>query len=407
MFIDFLFHLRACGLRVSLTEWMMLTEALVRGHARCNLTVFYDVARSVLVKDEGAYDLYDRAFAAYFQGVEATFELDDRLWEWLQNPVLPRPLTPEELAQLEAWDLDTLRRELERRLREQQERHDGGNRWIGTGGTSPFGHGGTHPAGVRVGGTGGGRSAVQVAETRRFRNLRRDRVLDTRQLGAALRRLKRLARKEGEPKLDLEETIDTSAKNGGEIELVFRPPRTNRVKLALMMDVGGSMDPHSELCERLFSAAHAAHHFKAFKHYFFHNCIYGRLYSDMTRLEGEATHDVLRQLDATWSVIVVGDAWMSPYELTHVGGSIYYYDHNRVPGLTWLQRLREKVPNSVWLNPEPERIWAAESVRLIRDVYPMYRLTLDGLSEAVDVLRGARPNTPTSTRLRVADTRWY
>jgi len=394
MFTSFFIHLRGHGLKVTLTEWLTLIRALADGHARANVSVFYHLARAVLIKSETHYDAYDRAFAAYFSGVERQFDVTEEILEWLANPVLPRDLTPEEIAALRTYDFGELRRLFEERMREQKERHDGGGKWIGTGGTSPFGHGGVHPAGVRVGGSGGGRSAVQVASERRFRNLRGDRVLDTRQIGMALRRLRRLGKGEGPEELDLDATIDKSARDGGEIDLVFAPPRKNRVKLLLLLDVGGSMDPHAELSERLFSAAHAANHFKSFEHRFFHNCVYERLYADIYHLRGEPTHETLKKIDRTWSVIVVGDAWMSPYELTHAGGAIDFFHHNRDSGLTWLRRLRERCPRSVWLNPEPERIWRAPSIRIVREVFPMYELTLEGLAAAVDVLGGRRPNRP-------------
>ncbi|MEM6732459.1 MAG: VWA domain-containing protein, partial [Myxococcota bacterium] len=394
MFVDFLFHLRAHGIKVSTTEWLSLMHALVHGYSRANLTVFYDVARACVVKSEANYDRYDQAFASFFNGVSADLDLTEELLDWLGDPVLPRELTPEELAMLEAWDLDRLREELEERLRQQNERHDRGNRWVGTGGTSPFGHGGKNPAGIRIGGPGGGRSAVQVAELRRFRNLRNDRVLDTRSIGMALRRLRRLARESGPEELDLEKTIDKTAREGGEIDLVFAPPRANRIKLLLLMDVGGSMDPHTELCERLFSAAHAASHFKAFRTLFFHNCPYDRLYEDMHQWKGPKTEDVFREVDSTWSLVFVGDAWMAPYELTHQGGAIYFGHQNRRTGLEWLLEFRQKVPNSLWLNPEPRRLWHADTIAMVHSVFPMFELTLDGLSAAVDVLRGAKPNRP-------------
>ncbi len=285
-----------------------------RWSARADLNTFYHLARCLLIKRESEYDTYDRAFASFFCGIESTPDISDELLEWLKNPILPE-ISEEDRKKLRAFDLDELARRFRELLEEQKERHDGGNRWIGTGGTSPFGHGGEHPTGVRVGGAGGGRSAVQVAGSRRFRNLRSDRILDTRQIGIALRRLKRLDRDEGPEELELDETIDESARNGGEIELVFGPPRRNRIKLLLLMDVGGSMDSFTHLCERLFSAAHAANHFKQFEHRFFHNCVYERLYSDMQTLRGEQTTDVLKKLDHTWSAIIVGDAWMAPSEL--------------------------------------------------------------------------------------------
>ena len=217
MFSDFLFQLRAHGLKVSFTEWLALMRAMAEGHSRADLSHFYHLARALLIKRETQYDLYDQVFAQHFRGIERQFDLSDELLEWLADPQLPRQLTAAERSALEALDLDELRRRFEQRLKEQKERHDGGSRWIGTGGTSPFGHGGTHPTGVRVGGSGGGRSAVQVASARRFRNLRSDRILDTRQIGMALRRLRRLGKDGGPEELDLEATIDSSARNGGDI----------------------------------------------------------------------------------------------------------------------------------------------------------------------------------------------
>jgi len=393
LFTDFFFHLRGYGLNVSLTEWLSLMKALATGHSRADLTVFYNLARSLLVKRETDFDLYDRAFASFFRELEDEVHIDEEVMAWLEDPRLPE-ISKEDLARLEALDFDELRRRFEKTLEEQDERHDGGNRWIGTGGTSPFGHRGTHPSGVRIGGEGGARSAVQVASERRFRNLRSDRILDTRQIGLALRRLRRLARDSGPEELDLDLTIDQSARNGGEIDLVFSPPRRNRIQLLLLMDVGGSMDPHVEVCEQLFSAAHAAQHFKHFEFRFFHNCVYERLYTDISRWKGEPTSEVLARLDPTWSVLFVGDAWMGPWELTRAGGAIDYYHSNSDSGLSWLKRIRERCASSVWLNPEPERIWDAPTIEMIRHLFPMYELTIDGLTEAVDVLRGARPNRP-------------
>ncbi len=392
MFVDFFYHLRGYGLKVTITEWLALIRALAIGYSRADLHVFYNLARCLMVKREADFDNYDRAFASFFMGVENHFDISDELLEWLSKPELPRELTDEERAKLEALDLDELRERFKELLDEQKERHDGGNRWIGTGGTSPFGHGGEHPTGVRIGGSGGGRSAVQVATDRRFRNLRSDRILDTRQIGLALRRLRKLGKDEGPEELDIDETIDSSARNAGEIDLVFRPPKRNRIKLLLLIDVGGSMDPHTLLCERLFSAAHKANHFKKFEFKFFHNCVYENLYTDISRWKGAPTSRILKRLDHTWSVCLVGDAWMSPYELTHTGGAIDYYHSNQVTGLDWLRKFRDRCPNSIWLNPEPRRIWNAPTIHLIRQVYPMFELTIDGLTEGIDVLRGIRPN---------------
>lgn len=390
MFSGFLFHLRAHGLKVSLTEWLTLIEALAGGYGRASLAGLYHLGRSVLVKREAHFDLYDRCFAEYFYGVEGSLDVSDELLAWLEQPKAMPELSPEELAALEALDLDELTERFKQRLEEQKERHDGGNKWVGTGGTSPFGHGGRNPAGIRVGGKGGGRSAVQVAEQRRFQNLRSDRVLDTRQVGVALRRLRRLAKDTGPLELDVDATIDKTAREGGEIDLVFSPERQNRVKLLLLMDVGGSMDPHTARSEQLFSAAHKATHFRAFRHYYFHNCPYGVLYEDMAIHKSVPTESVLTQLDRTWSIVVVGDAWMSPYELTHQSGAVWLYEKNARPGLEWLRAFREKTERIVWLNPEPRQIWEAPSVRMVRSLFPMFELSLDGISEAVDALRGVK-----------------
>ena len=394
MLIDFFLLLRARGIPASTTEFLHLMKALSMGLAQVSLPRFYALSRSLLVKNEAHFDLFDRVFAEYFEGVEFVDILPDALLDWLANAIEPRRLSPDELAALEKLDLDELRKRFEEMLQKQKERHDGGSRFIGTGGTSPYGHGGQHPSGVRVGGQGGGRSAMQIAGKRRFRNLRKDRVLDTRQIGLALRRLRRLQRDGHEEELDLDETIDATARNAGDIELVFRPPRENNVKLLLLMDVGGSMDPFVELCEQLFSATHAATHFKQFKYYFFHNCPYGRLYKDMIRMMGRPTGEVLLEIDNSWRVIFVGDAYMHPYELYETGGAIDYSQHNTQTGYNWLQRFRERVPRSVWLNPEPKRIWNSPTISAVRSVFPMFELTLEGLGDAVDVLRGVRSNLP-------------
>ncbi|MBK04928.1 MAG: VWA containing CoxE family protein [Deltaproteobacteria bacterium] len=394
MFVDFFYLLRSRGIKVSITEWLALMEALALDLSGTSLTRFYHLCRSVCVKNEAHFDLYDISFAEYFHDVEPPEDLTEKVLDWLKDPKFPRELTEEELAQLEVLDLETLREQFEERMREQEERHDGGNRWVGTGGTSPFGHGGQHPSGVRLGGEGRNRSAVQVATKRRFRNLRHDRVLDVRQLGIALRQLRRLTRDGRPDELDIDETIDMTAKNAGEIEMVFRPERKNTVKLLLLMDVGGSMTAYSQLCERLFSAAHAATHFKAFKYYYFHNCPYEALYSDMARREGEPTAKILQDLDKDWFCFIVGDAAMAPYELTAKGGAIDYFHYNDEPGYVWLQRISQRFPRSVWLNPEPKRYWESTMTTvMIREIFDMYSLSLDGIEEAIRELRQKRQET--------------
>ncbi len=391
MFINFFYHLRARGLPLSTTEFLALLDALAQGLSRQSLEHFYVVARSILVKRPEHYDIYDQAFAEFFK--DAEFDpallagLHDELMKWLQNPKAPPQLSPEELAKLKEMGLDELREAFEKRLKEQDERHDGGSHWIGTGGTSPFGHGGKNPAGVRVGGSGGNRSAVQIASERRFKNLRKDLTLDVRDIGMALRRLRQLTREGSQEALDLQATIDQTARNAGYIELVFRPPRENNVKLLLLCDVGGSMTPYTRLTSRLFSAAHQASHFKSFQSYYFHNCPYETLFTDMEQSEGKPTEEVFRNLDKTWRCIVVGDAAMAPTELTAEGGSVDYWHYNDKPGLYYLRKLEEIVPRTVWINPDKPAWWGSWSTKTIQKIFEMYPFTMQGLEDAVDELR--------------------
>lgn len=391
MFTGFFYHLRRRGLPVSVQEWMTLLEGLKLGLASESLHGFYFLSRSVLVKSEARFDLFDQCFAEYFKGAEVPPELKDELQGWLADAPLPRPLSEEEMARLKSLDLDELRRQFEERLAEQKERHDGGNRWVGTGGTSPFGNAGRHPTGVRVHGESMWRSAVQVAAARRFRNLRSDLVLDTRQLSLALKKLRRLAREGVHEEIDVDASIRATAKNAGEIELVMRPERKNSVKVLLLMDVGGSMTAHTRVSEQLFSAAHSLNHFKEFRHYFFHNCVYDFLFTDTQRLETVSTADVLQYIGEDWYLIVVGDAAMSPFELTAPGGCIDYFHHNEDPGLVWLDRLRRRVPRAVWLNPEPAPYWEIPSAQLVRRVFAdMFPLTIAGLDDGIAALRRKR-----------------
>jgi uncharacterized protein with von Willebrand factor type A (vWA) domain len=395
LFGEFFFGLRDAGVRVGLSEWMALMQALAEGYVRPDLTDFYHVARALLVKHEAAFDLYDQVFAAVFADGAMPTGLADELLRWLEDPKPPPTLSPEELEALDALPLDKLRELFEQRLQEQTERHDGGNRWIGTGGTSPFGHGGRNPAGVRVGGGGGGRSAIQVASERRFRDYRSDRILDTRDMAVALKKLRRLTRHEGEPELDVDESIDETSKNAGELSLIFRPPRRNEARVLLLMDVGGSMDPYAHLVERLFSAASGLNHWRKFEAFAFHNCPYEKLYSSMWGGEGVPTVDVLRDRPEETFLIMVGDASMAPSELTSQNGAIDYYHRNDTPGLVWLHRLRSRFRRAVWLNPMPETWWRGYSIELIASVFPMFPLSLEGLDRSVDALvKGRTPEVP-------------
>lgn len=393
MFLNLFLALRDSGVNVSLQEFLVFLQAVKVGLVDANVDGLYTVARALLVKRESDYDRFDAAFAEVFHGIESHFRISDALEDWLNDPRMPA-FSPEDIAALEALDLEELAKLFEERLREQKERHDGGNHWIGTGGTSPFGNSGAHPSGMRVGGQGGGRSAMQVATARRFRHLRHDVVLDTRHFAVALKRLRRLNDRRGREELSVEKTIDKTARDAGELNLVFEREKANKLRLMLLVDTGGSMDPHAEISEQLFSAAHASKSFKNFEMYAFHNCVYERLYKNIATGDARMTEDVLAGMDDSWVTIIVGDAWMHPFELSQVGGAIYYGHHNQRTGMEWLQLIRRKCPQSVWLNPEPPRIWEATSARLIRTIFPMFSLSVDGLTEAIDTLRGVRPNRP-------------
>jgi uncharacterized protein with von Willebrand factor type A (vWA) domain len=367
---------------------MMLLEALSYDLAESSLDRFYYLARSVLVKSESLYDSFDQAFLLCFRDHAQDFDFKKELADWLNRSVDPsqRPKLPEGLEKL---DLHELRRRFLERLQEQMEEHHGGNRWIGTGGTSPFGHSGAHPSGIRIGGPGGGRMAVKVAEERRFANYRHDRILDTRQLQVALKRLRKLERVGLPEELQMEKTIAQTCKNAGEIELVFEACRKNQTELILMMDVGGSMDVYSQLVESLFSAAHAARHFKSFHHFYFHNCVYQKTYTNIERDEWVATEDLFRKFRKSHLVMMVGDACMNPYELFVANGHLNYWETNPTSGIDWIKRIKEHFPKIVWMNPEPTDHWEAyPSIVGISKVVPMFPLTIEGLTEAIGALKG-------------------
>lgn len=394
MLVDFLFELRKQGLKVSTHEWNTLMEALGKGLHESTLEGFYDVARAICVKDITEFDAFDLAFLAYFKDVH--LELDgvtDDLLSWLKDPKRFEGMTDEQRKLLESLDLERLRQLFEERLKEQKERHDGGNKWIGTGGRSPFGHGGEHPTGLRVGGPGGGKSAMQVAGERRYREYRKDVILDVRQIDMALRGLRKLGREGALDELDLDATVDETCRNAGELELVFSPPRRNRMKVTLLMDVGGSMDPYAELASRLFTAASRSGRFARFRSYYFHNCVYDKVYDDARFREPVDVAELIATSDRDERLIFVGDALMHPAELLDRGGSIYYYHHNPTAGIEWLRRLADHFRRAAWLNPEPRRYWPRTTIEVISSVFPMYELTLDGLEDAVRYLvrGGERP----------------
>src|SRR3990167_268140 len=313
MFFDFFFDLRRAKLPVSLAEWMTLLMALAKGQIH-SLDDFYCVSRALLIKRETQFDLFDRVFLSHFKDMPFPVPLLDELKDWLATPIARREFSTEELAALQKLPLDEMMRLLEERLKEQKERHDGGGKWIGTGGTSPFGHSGYNPQGIRIGGQSTSRSAVKVAAERRFRNYRSDLILDTRQMKVALKKLRFLRREGALCDLDLDLTIDKTCKGGGAIDLVFKPEARNDMRVLLLMDVGGTMDPYAMLVSQLFSAAHASSHFKDFQFFYFHNCVYSHVYTDMARFKKIPTTDIFRKYSDKYRLIVVGDAAMHPGE---------------------------------------------------------------------------------------------
>jgi len=388
--IDFFLHLKAARLPVSTREFLTLLEALDARVVSLSLDDFYFLARTALVKDEAQFDRFDLAFAAYFKGVEAIFDIRAEIpEEWLRKE-FERLLTDDDRRKIEALGgFDKLMQTFRQRLAEQRERHAGGRKWIGTGGTSPFGAYGFNPEGIRIGDTGGGqRSAVKVWDERTFRNLDGDVELNTRNLKVALRKLRRFAREGVPEELDMDGTIEGTARNAGWLDLHLVPERRNRVKVLLFLDVGGSMDPHVQACEELFAAAKSE--FRHLEHFYFHNCVYDYVWRDNARRRNErvATWDVLRTYGPDWRLIFVGDAAMSPYELVETGGSVEY--QNDEPGVLWLKRLVEHFRKTIWWNPEPQRGWEyTRSTQIVLSAIgpKMFPLTLDGVARGIDALR--------------------
>lgn len=393
MFLDLFYGLREAGVPVAIQEWMALVQALEKGLHGSSLLRFYHVARVCLVKSETYYDAFDRVFARVFKGVEGSLDITDEVMEWLRDPRNFPGLTPEQMAQLERLTSDELMRRFLETLAEQNERHDGGGRWVGTGGRSPFGHGGQHPTGIRVGGTSRNRSAMKVAEERHFEDYRTDVSYDVRQMRVALKKLRHLTRAGQASELDLDETIDETCRNAGEIELVFRPPRRNNVRLLLMMDVGGTMDPYFEPVSSLLTALHEEHGLREFKAVYFHNCVYDVVHTSasMSASDELPTGDLLRRLDERWKLLVVGDAAMHPAELMEPYGNIDPRRTSATPGIDWLHQLSDHFLRTAWLNPDEPRLWQhSHTVRLIRRLFPMYHLSVEGVAEAVNALVGAR-----------------
>jgi len=386
--IDFFLHLKSRKLPVSTKEYLTLLEALRQHVCDQSMDSFYFLARACLVKDESNYDRFDQAFGEYFKGVENLpgFEADIPE-DWL-TLLAKRYLTPEDKAKLEKLGWDKLMEEFGKRLQEQQGRHQGGHKWIGTGGSSPYGAQGFHPEGIRIGPeSAGNRTAVKVWDVREYRNLSSDIELGTRNIKIALRRLRRFAREGAPEELDLDTTIQKTARNAGWLDLHMRPERHNAVKVLLLLDIGGSMDDHVKLCEELFSAARAE--FKHLEYYYFHNCLYDFLWKDNRRRHSERipTLNVMHKYGNDYKLIFVGDASMSTHEILRPGGSVEY--SNSEPGEVWMRRILAIYPKAVWLNPELEGFWPErQSIGIIRRLMGerMYSLTLDGLERAMRYL---------------------
>ncbi len=395
MFLDLFYGLRDEGVPVAVQEWQGFLRALEQGLHGCNLLRFYHLGRACLIKSETYFDAYDRVFARVFKGIEGQFGDDvlSQVEEWLRDPKNFPELSPEEWAALEHLTNDELMRRFLERLQEQDERHDGGGKWVGTGGKSPFGHNGQHPTGIRVGGQSKSRSAMKVAEERRFKEYRTDAALDVRSVKTALRRLRQLTRQGQQTELDLDETIDETCRNAGEIEFVFRAPRRNNVRVLLLLDVGGTMDPYFEPVSRLLTALHEDHGLREFQPYYFHNCVYDHVYTRarLSRADAIPTGDVLRKLDSRWKCVVVGDAAMHPAELFEPFGNIDPRQGATTEGIVWLRRLAEHFERSVWINPDDKPYWdGSHTGRIIQRIFPMFHLSVDGIGQAMQALVGAK-----------------
>jgi uncharacterized protein len=396
MLIDFFYTLRSAKLPVSVKEYLTLLEALKEGVVGPNndegegykIDDFYYLSRTALVKDEKHYDKFDRAFASYFKGVEMVADFTKEIpLDWLRKN-LELQLSPEELAKIEKMGWDELMETLKKRFEEQKERHEGGNKWIGTGGTSPFGAYGQNPQGIRIGqDKGRNRTAVKVWDQRAYKDYDDTQELGTRNIKIALRRLRKFAREGAHDELDLDDTIRCTAANAGWLDIKMVPERHNNVKVLLLMDVGGTMDEHIGRVEEMFSAAKTE--FKHLEFYYFHNCVYDFMWKNNRRRYAEKfpTQDIIRKYNKDYKLIFIGDATMSPYEILQPGGSVEY--NNEEAGVEWLQRLTQAFPKFAWINPEPQGVWQyRQSIGIMQQIMSqrMYPLTVKGLEEAMRLL---------------------
>ncbi len=399
MFIEFFYLLRQYQLKVSIKEWLDLIGALDKGLCGPGLMDFYFLCRSILVKSEADFDKFDLAFLEYFNDLEPPFKIPDEVWKWLDGNGKSREDLYDKIdPTAPVYEQEELKRMLEERLQEQRSSHSGGNYWIGTGGTSVLGHGGFAKQGIRVSGEGRYRSALQVASERSFRDFRQDNIIDTRQFQIALRKLRQYSAAMDAPRtvLDIDETIKETTNNGGFLKLVYEKPRKNTVKLLLLFDSDGSMLRYSRLCSALFQAVHKANHFSDLKVYYFHNCIYEHLYTTpyCIRGEWENTEKVLNTLGSEYRVILIGDGAMAPMELYRPGGNCIIGLYNELPGIYWLERIKDKYPYHIWLNPIEEYDWdhvfGHATISAIRELFPMFELSLDGIEKGIKRLLVSR-----------------
>ena len=389
MLVNFFQGLKDGGVPVTPRELLDLLAAMNKQLVFGSIDDFYNLSRAVMVKDEKFYDRFDRAFGLHFRDLEGVDDVIEALIpdDWLRSEFV-KQLSEEDKAKIESLGgLEKLIDEFKKRLEEQEKRHEGGNKWVGTGGTSPFGNDGFHPEGIRVGGQGKNKKAVKVWDRRDFKNLDDSVEIGTRNIKVALRRLRKFARTGSADELDLDDTISSTAKNAGLLDIKMVPERHNAVKVLLFLDVGGSMDPHVKVCEELFSAARSE--FKHLKHFYFHNFLYDNVWENNIRRHNQRTplHDVMHKFGHDYKVVIVGDASMSPYEIVQPGGSVEHW--NEEPGAVWLERLRSTYEKCVWLNPVPEDEWQyTQSISITNQLMEekMYPLTLGGLEDAMGFL---------------------
>lgn len=373
---------------------MTLMQALEMDLGNSTLTGFYHLCRSILVKSEADYDTLDKVFALYFKNIKEFEDLPEEVWEWLQNGELQRALDDIPNIDFDDISISELMKMFQERLEEQNEEHHGGNRWIGTGGTSPFGRGGYNPKGIRIGGQSRHQSAVKVASERRFIDFREDHELDSRNFQVAFRRLRQYSsRVDGaRTELDVEGTVKATGDNAGLLSLVYEKPRKNTVKVLLLMDSDGSMRRYSDLCNTLFQALRKSNHFKDLQVYYFHNCIYDHIYKNPTCEYGDwvDTQWLMKKFDSEYKVIFVGDGAMAPYELLSIGGINDLRLYNSEPGIAWLRKIDKKFKKKIWLNPIPKNkwnfAWGSYTINVIRDEFDMFELSLGGLEEGIKKL---------------------